>query len=89
MCHLIHYVTIKITPLSIFTGNINNSLMTLRLCLEALRENQQKGANRIVQYRESRLTMLFKQFFEGGGEIRMIICANPRSDEYDENTVSV
>ena len=27
------------------TGNINASLMTLRSCIEALRENQQDGAN--------------------------------------------
>lgn len=63
--------------------------MTLRLCLETLRENQQKGTNKIVPYRDSRLTQLFKQFFEGGGEIRMIICVNPRSDEYDENLVII
>ncbi|XP_059056646.1 kinesin-like protein KIF23 [Achroia grisella] len=66
------------------TGNINKSLMTLRSCLEALRENQIGAANNIVPYRESKLTFLFKNFFEGEGQVRMIVCANPRAEDYDE-----
>lgn len=65
-------------------GNINKSLMTLRTCLEALRENQVNGANNMVPYRESKITHLFKNFFEGEGQVRMIICANPRAEDYDE-----
>ena len=30
-------------------GNINNSLMALRACIEALRENQTSGANKVVK----------------------------------------
>ncbi|KAL7295722.1 hypothetical protein TKK_0011067 [Trichogramma kaykai] len=65
-------------------GNINNSLMTLRSCLEILRENQTQGTNKIVPYRDSKLTHLFKNYFDGEGQVRMIVCANPRADDYDE-----
>ncbi|XP_026760019.1 kinesin-like protein KIF23 [Galleria mellonella] len=65
-------------------GNINKSLMTLRTCLELLRENQISGANNMVPYRESKITHLFKNFFEGEGQVRMIVCANPRAEDYDE-----
>ncbi|CAB3237577.1 unnamed protein product [Arctia plantaginis] len=65
-------------------GNINKSLMTLRTCLEALRENQVSGTNNMVPYRESKITHLFKNFFEGEGQVRMVVCANPRAEDYDE-----
>ncbi|XP_077298174.1 kinesin family member pavarotti [Arctopsyche grandis] len=66
-------------------GNINNSLMTLRACLEALRENQQVGGiSRIVPYRDAKITHLFKNFFDGDGQVRMIVCANPSCEDYDE-----
>ncbi|XP_075227585.1 kinesin family member pavarotti [Lycorma delicatula] len=65
-------------------GSINNSLLTLRTCLEILRENQIQGTNKMVPYRESRLTHFFKNFFDGEGNVRMIVCVNPRSDDYDE-----
>lgn len=65
-------------------GNINKSLMTLRTCLEVLRENQVNGGLGKVPYRESKITHLFKNFFEGEGQVRMIVCANPRADDYDE-----
>ncbi|XP_014219800.1 kinesin-like protein KIF23 [Copidosoma floridanum] len=65
-------------------GNINNSLMTLRTCLEILRENQMQGTNKMVPYRDSKLTHLFKNYFDGEGQVRMIVCVNPRSDDYDE-----
>ena len=31
----------------LLTGNINQSLMTLRTCMEVLRENQMCGTNRV------------------------------------------
>ncbi|CAK9817767.1 Kinesin-like protein KIF23 [Anthophora quadrimaculata] len=69
-------------------GNINNSLMTLRTCLEILRENQTQGTNKIVPYRDSKITHLFKNYFDGEGNVRMIVCVNPSIDDYDE-TVQV
>ncbi|XP_051176813.1 kinesin-like protein KIF23 [Leptopilina boulardi] len=65
-------------------ASINNSLMTLRSCIEILRENQLNGTNKIVPYRDSKLTHLFKNYFEGEGQIRMIVCVNPRKDDFDE-----
>ncbi|XP_036144378.1 kinesin-like protein KIF23 isoform X2 [Monomorium pharaonis] len=66
------------------TGNINNSLMTLRSCLEILRENQNQNTNKMVPYRDSKLTHLFKNYFDGEGQVKMIVCVNPRGDDYDE-----
>ncbi|XP_035825557.1 kinesin-like protein KIF23 isoform X2 [Aplysia californica] len=65
-------------------GNINQSLMVLRTCLEILRENQTAGNSKLVPYRDSRLTHLFKTFFDGDGKVRMIVCVNPRFTEYEE-----
>ena len=68
-------------------GNINSSLMTLRLCLDQLRKNQKSSVSvrERVSYRNSKLTHLFKSYFEGSGKVKMIICINPNMDEYDEN----
>ncbi|KHJ42142.1 kinesin motor domain protein [Trichuris suis] len=67
------------------TGCINNSLMVLRQCIEQLRENQRTGYDKLVPYRDSRLTHLFKNFFDGEGKVRMIVCLNPSAADYDEN----
>ena len=63
--------------------------MTLRKCLDTLRENQLTGnCSKIPPYRESRLTQLFKNYFEGEGYVRMIICVNPAAEDYSETLVS-
>ncbi|XP_017771065.1 PREDICTED: kinesin-like protein KIF23 [Nicrophorus vespilloides] len=66
-------------------SSINNSLMSLRNCLEILRENQVNNSNRLIPYRESRLTHIFKNYFEGGGKVEMIVCANPTANDFEEN----
>ncbi|GMR48105.1 hypothetical protein PMAYCL1PPCAC_18300, partial [Pristionchus mayeri] len=66
-------------------AKINQSLMTLRQCFEKLRKNQRRALQESVPYRDTKLTYLFKNFFEGTGKVRMIICANPRPDDYEEN----
>lgn len=66
-------------------SQINNSLMSLRTCLEILRENQLTGSNRLVPYRDSRLTLLFKNYFEGEGKVEMIVCVNPSNEDFEEN----
>ena len=43
----------------------------------------------MVPYRDSRLTHLFKNYFDGEGKVRMIVCCNPKADEYDETIVSI
>nr|XP_033776319.1 kinesin-like protein KIF23 isoform X5 [Geotrypetes seraphini] len=66
-------------------GNINQSLMTLRTCIEVLRENQMYGTNKMVPYRDSKLTHLFKNYFDGEGKVRMIVCVNPKADDHEES----
>ena len=65
-------------------NSINNSLMMLRNCIDVLRENQRSNQAKLVPYRDSKLTQLFKSFFEGQGSIKMTICVNPSADDYDE-----
>ncbi|KII74067.1 Kinesin-like protein KIF23 [Thelohanellus kitauei] len=68
------------------SSSINSSLMTLRNCIEILRDNQKsRSACRVVPYRESRLTLMFRNFFEGDGRIRMIICLNAIPGDFEEN----
>ncbi|XP_051917834.1 kinesin-like protein KIF23 isoform X2 [Hippocampus zosterae] len=65
-------------------GNINQSLLTLRTCIEVLRENQMCGTNRMVPYRDSKVTHVFKNYFDGEGKVKMIVCVNPKADDYEE-----
>ncbi|XP_027194698.2 LOW QUALITY PROTEIN: kinesin-like protein KIF23 [Dermatophagoides pteronyssinus] len=65
-------------------SNINNSLLTLRQCFDVLRENQKSNGNKIVPYRDNKLTHMFKSYFEGDGKVEMIICVNPGLEDYDE-----
>ncbi|XP_063231928.1 kinesin-like protein KIF23 [Bacillus rossius redtenbacheri] len=65
-------------------GNINNSLMTLRTCLEVLRENQLTGSNKLVPYRDSKITHLFKNYFDGEGQVVMVVCVSQSVADYDE-----
>lgn len=66
-------------------GSINNSLMTLRRCIDGLRNNQRNGAKGPVPYRSSKLTHLFRNFFEVIGGVKLVICVNPSGSEFDEN----
>ena len=43
--------------------------------------------DQIVPYRDSKLTLLFKRYFDGEGKVCMIVCLNPRSSDYDETIV--
>jgi kinesin family protein 23 len=38
-----------------------------------------------VPYRDSKLTHLFKNYFDGEGQVKMIVCINPRAEDYDES----
>jgi kinesin family protein 23 len=66
------------------TGQINTSLMTLRICFEIMRENKLRGMDRKLPYRDSKMTLLFKRFFEGEGQVSMLVCLNPSVEEYPE-----
>ena len=41
-----------------------------------------------MPYRDSKLTLLFKNYVEGNGKIKMILCINPSAIEFDETIVS-
>lgn len=41
----------------------------------------------MVPYRDSKLTLLFKNYFDGEGKVRMVVCVNPKADDYEETLV--
>jgi kinesin family protein 23 len=65
-------------------GSINNSLMTLRTCLNVLRNIQLHKAKRVVPYRDSKMTLLLRRFFEGESQVHMVVCVNPSVENYAE-----
>ncbi|BHF62982.1 Kinesin-like protein kif23 [Sparganum proliferum] len=78
-------------------SQINNSLMNLRRCIDVLRTNQMASPRedglglgvsqtipRKVPYRDTKLTHLFKSYFEGSGQVLVLICIRPKVEEYDE-----
>ncbi|UMM27819.1 hypothetical protein L5515_010937 [Caenorhabditis briggsae] len=54
-------------------NSINQSLMTLRQCIDVLRRNQKSNSN------------IEQVPYQGNGKIRMVICVNPKPEDYDEN----
>lgn len=43
----------------------------------------------MVPYRDSKLTHLFKNYFDGEGKVRMIVCVNPKAEDHEESLVSM
>lgn len=62
-------------------GAINNSLLVLGRCLEALRKKDKGIA---APFRESKLTRMLNPFFTLGGYVSLIICVNPNVHLQDE-----
>lgn len=44
--------------------------------------------SQMVPYRDSKLTHLFKNYFDGEGKVRMIVCVNPKAEDYEESLVN-
>ena len=67
---------------------INTSLMTLGRCLEALRWNQTHldSVPRLVPYRESKITHLFRDALHGWGQILLSVNVSPVACDYDETS---
>jgi hypothetical protein len=69
-------------------GKINSSLMHLIHCIRQLRWNQthSKSQNRIVPFRETRLTRLFQESFAGNvsGNIAMVVNCSTEAEDFDE-----
>jgi hypothetical protein len=84
---ILHFLVDNLN-ITVISGNINNSLMTLKACLETLNENRMLGTKKLIPYRDSKLTYLFKNFFERESCIHAIICVNPRAANFDDTVVS-
>eukprot|EP00047_Mylnosiga_fluctuans_P023867 m.147546 g.147546 ORF g.147546 m.147546 type:complete len:747 (-) comp9709_c1_seq1:245-2485(-) len=65
-------------------GDINVSLLALRQCFEALRRSKRTGRAQVVPYRDSSLTRLFRNYFEGDGRVTMLVCASPAAADAEE-----
>uniref|UniRef100_A0A8C6WIG0 Kinesin motor domain-containing protein n=1 Tax=Neogobius melanostomus TaxID=47308 RepID=A0A8C6WIG0_9GOBI len=65
-------------------GNINNSLLILGKCINALRHNQQAKLLQHVPFRESKLTHYLQSFLCGRGRACMIVNINQCASMYDE-----
>jgi kinesin family protein 23 len=65
---------------------INTSLMTLGRCFDILRRKKKQlyGANKMVPYGDSKITLLFIKYFEGDGQVEMILCVNSSVEYYCE-----
>ena len=73
------------------TGQINNSLLILRKCFDAMEQNSniiQVEKKVRVPIRESKLTMLMKEYLNGNKNVIMICTINPNiSDMFDNKNV--
>ncbi|KAM3184999.1 hypothetical protein ACTXT7_007247 [Hymenolepis weldensis] len=74
-------------------STINKSLMALRQCIDVLRSNQsaksmknQSAQQQIVPYRDCKLTRIFKSFFDGRGQVAILVCVHPTVKEFSETT---
>ena len=63
---------------------INKSLYVLGKCMEIMKNNSVFVMKKIVPFRESKLTMLFQEYFQGDQNIIMVTNINPCRDDFDE-----
>ena len=63
---------------------INQSLSVLGKCMEALRFNSIYNNKKLVPFRESKLTMLFQEYFQGDQNVIMVTNINPRREDFEE-----
>ncbi|NWW55019.1 KI20B protein, partial [Pedionomus torquatus] len=66
------------------SGNINNSLLILGKCINALRNSQQSRLQQHIPFRESKLTHFLQTFFSGKGKVHMIVNISQCASAYDE-----
>ena len=70
-------------------SNINQSLVVLGRCLEALRSNNKNKKQQLVPYRDSTLTRLFKDSLSGWGRTVMIVNVSQVHADYDETVLAL
>ena len=63
---------------------INQSLSTLGKCLESMKHNSNSNIKKMVPLRESKLTKIFAEYFQGNQNIIMITNINPRTEDFEE-----
>nr|XP_008113513.1 PREDICTED: kinesin-like protein KIF20B isoform X1 [Anolis carolinensis] len=66
------------------SGNINNSLLILGKCINALKTTQQSKLQQHIPFRESKLTHFFQGFFSGKGKVCMLVNVSQSAAAYDE-----
>lgn len=69
------------------TGNINSSLLCLKKCFDAMEINSKVNCAEkkvIVPVRESKLTLLFKEYFAAHQNISVICTINPDKNEIND-----
>eukprot|EP00877_Chromochloris_zofingiensis_P006000 jgi/Chrzof1/1653/Cz10g16010.t1 len=92
---LLHFVDLAGCERVARTGNagarlresvaINTSLMTLARCLEVLRYNQMHpNEQKVIPYRESKITHLFKDVLHGQGRFVMLVNVSQAVQEFNE-----
>ncbi|KAM6293899.1 olfactory receptor 14I1-like [Aegotheles albertisi] len=57
----------------------------LKAALWTLPEYLLLQMNKMVPYRDFKLTHLFKNYFDGEGKVRTIVCVNPKAEDYEES----
>lgn len=65
-------------------ANINKSLLNLGNCINTLCENHEKGINKHVPYRNSKLTRLLKDSLGGNSRTVMIANISPSAHTFDD-----
>ena len=79
----------EVTGINVIEASkINSSLSVLGKCLEAMRINSNASNLKKkvpIPFRESKLTMLFQEYFLGQFSIIMITNINPRKQDYEES----
>jgi len=72
-------------------GKINNSLMVLMRCFEAMREKKKGAKDVFVRFRDSKLTYMFADYLGGStsGSTVMIVNAGPGLADYDETLQAI
>eukprot|EP00064_Thunnus_orientalis_P006202 superscaffoldBa00000636_g6218 len=60
-----------------------NHNMYVAGCMEVEVKSPEE-AFQMVPYRDSKVTHLFKNYFDGEGKVKMVVCVNPKADDYEE-----
>ena len=64
---------------------INKSLLDLKLCMAAMSDRKTGRPGEYIQYRNCKLTRLFKSYFDENGLVKMVVNLNPNLNTYDES----